>query len=353
MKRLQQMIGQIEPLDEQAMLKAQAQFDSLVTPPKSLGTLEDLAILYAGMVGEAWPPIPKKAVILMAGDHGVAAQGVSAFPQEVTVQMLYNYLHGGAGANVLARHAKADMFIVDVGVGAGLIDDPRIIKRKIAYGTKDFTRGPAMTRKQAIAGVLTGIEIANMAIDHGYNLFTLAEMGIGNTTSSAAIAAVYTGLTPEQAVGRGSGIGDKRLALKIDVVKRGLMLNQPDKNDPLDVLSKIGGYDIAGLAGVILGGAARRVPSFIDGLIATAGALVAYQLAPKARDYMLCSHLSAEPAHAKMLEVLGLQPVLDMGLRLGEGTGACLGMTLLDAGLKVLHEMATCEEAGVSYAEKS
>lgn len=351
MKKLQQIISSIQPRNEQAMLKAQQRLDSLVKPQGSLGSLENLAILYAGMSGQAMPDIPRKAVILMAGDHGVAVHGVSAYPPEVTVQMVYNYLQGGAGANVLARHAEADMFIVDIGVGLDLMDDPRIINKKIAYGTENFTQGPAMSREQAMKGLLTGIEVANMAIDRGYNLFALAEMGIGNTTSSAAIAAVYAELTAEMAVGRGSGIGDNRLQVKRDAVRRGLMRNKPNKNDAIDVLSKVGGYDIAGLAGVIIGGAARRVPSFVDGFIATAAALIAYGVAPQTKDYMFCSHLSAEPAHAKMLEVLGLQPILDMGLRLGEGTGACLGMTLLDASIKVMHGMVTFEEAGVSYAE--
>ncbi|SDF07646.1 nicotinate-nucleotide--dimethylbenzimidazole phosphoribosyltransferase [Sporolituus thermophilus] len=351
MELLQQTIRNIPPVAHQAAAAVKRRFDRLTKPQGSLGELETLVANYAGMTGEQMPSIPRKAMVLMAGDHGVAVHGVSAYPQEVTVQMVYNYLSGGAGANVLARHAGADMFIVDVGVRVDLKEHPRIINRKIAYGTEDFTRGPAMTREQAVKGLEVGIEIANMCIDQGYGLFALAEMGIGNTTATAAIASVFTGLSPEQAVGRGSGIGDGRLKIKQQVVQQALLVNKPNRGDALDVLSKIGGYDIAGLAGVILGGAARRVPTVIDGVIATGAALIAAGLAPEARNYMIGSHLSAEPAHGKMLEVLGLRAVLDMGMRLGEGTGACLAMTLLDAGIKLLRDMATFEEAGIATAE--
>lgn len=348
MELLQQTINKIPQLDTQAAAAVQQRLDHMAKPQGSLGELETILCQYAGMTGQQLPVIPHKAMVLMAGDHGVAAHGISAFPQEVTVQMIYNYLTGGAGANVLARHADADLFIVDIGVRVDLMNHPQIINRKIAYGTADFSQGPAMTRAEAIKALEVGIEIGNMCIDRGYSLFGLAEMGIGNTTSTAAIAAVYCDLPAEQAVGRGSGIGDGRFKIKIEAVKRGLMINKPDKHDAIDVLAKVGGYDHAGLAGVILAGAARRVPTVIDGCNATAAALIAAGLAPQAKQYMLGSHLSAEQSHRRMLEVLGIKPIIDLGMRLGEGTGAALAMTLLDGGIKILHEVGTFEEAGVT-----
>lgn len=352
MNVLQETINRIPTVDTEATRKVRERFDNLAKPAGSLGKLEDMVAIYAGMTGQARPKIPRKAVILMAGDHGVAARGVSAYPQEVTVQMVHNYLAGGAGANVLARHAGADMVIVDVGIRVDLMEHPNLFKRKIAYGTEDFTRGPAMTRSNAIRALETGIEIADRCIDQGYGLFALAEMGIGNTTSSAAIAAALLELSPENAVGRGSGIGDNRLKVKIESVRQALAVNRPDPADTLDVLSKVGGYDIAGLAGVILGGAARRAPTMVDGVIATAAAMIAAGLAPQAKSYMLGSHISAEPAHKKMLDSLGLTASLDLGMRLGEGTGAALAMTVLDAGIKALNQIATFAEANVTSREE-
>ena len=308
----------------------------------SLGRLEGLVADICAMTGRP-PEILKKAMILAVGDHGIAKYGVSNFPQEVTVQMVESYMRRAAGANVLARHAGISddgFFVVDVGVNADLPPGQRLINKKIAYGTEDFTEGPAMSREQALLSLEAGFSVANDCIDAGYQMLVLSEMGIGNTTSSAAIASVFTGLEPKQTVGRGTGIGDKRLTIKQQVVVRGLVVNQPDKRDPVGVLAKVGGYELGALAGVLLAGAARRVPVFVDGLNATASALIAHGLFPAARDYMLPSHLSAEIGHTAMLKILGLQPLLTANMRLGEGTGASVVIALLDAAIGLLRRAA-------------
>lgn len=306
----------------------------------SLGVLEELTADVCAMTGKQ-PKIFKKAMILAAGDHGIAEYGVSNFPQEVTVQMINGYLKATAGANVLARHAgitDEDFFIVDIGVKADLAENYKIINKKIAYGTDDFTKGPAMTRENALLSIKAGFDVANDCIDKGYEMLVLSEMGIGNTTASAAIASVFTGLEPEYTVGRGTGIGDKRLSIKRQVVKNGLEINKPDKADPLGVLAKVGGYELGGLAGVVLAGAARRVPVFVDGVNATASALIAWGLFPESKNYMLPSHLSAEIAHKSMLEILGLSPVLTADMRLGEGTGASVVIRCIDAAMSIICE---------------
>lgn len=317
-------------------------WENLGKNKRSLGRLEDLVADISAMTGEL-PQIYKKAMILTAGDHGIAQYGVSNFPQEVTIQMIDGYLRASAGANVLARHAgisNEDLWVVDIGVKVDLTEHPRLINKKVAYGTLDFTKGSAMKRNQAIASIKAGFEVASMCIDNGYKMLVLSEMGIGNTTSSAAIASVYTGLEPEQTVGRGTGIGDKRLAIKRKIVIDGLALNKPDKNDAIDVLSKVGGYELGGLAGVILAGAARRVPVFVDGVNATAAALIAWGLFPDSKYFMLPTHLSAEIAHRAMLDIIGLTPVLTANMRLGEGTGASVVIRLIDAVIEVFNKTA-------------
>lgn len=351
MQLLNATLKAIQPPDAAAAAKVRARLDSLTKPPGSLGRLEDMVCQYAGVTGEARPAIPRKCMVLIAADHGVARLGVSAYPVETTVHMTRNYLVArGAGANALAKFSGADMVVVDLGVAGDLTDVPGLWHRKIAPGTADFTQGPAMTREQAVRALETGIEIAADRADQGYRCFSLGEMGIGNTTASAAIAVAFTGITPEQATGRGTGISDSRLAVKIDAVRRALAVNCPDPADGLDILAKIGGFELGGLAGVILGAAARRCLVVIDGLNASAAALIATALAPDARHYLMASHLSAEPAHTKMLEHLGLAAYIDMGLRLGEATGASLAMNLLDAAIRMTGEMATFTEAGVSGA---
>jgi nicotinate-nucleotide--dimethylbenzimidazole phosphoribosyltransferase len=348
MKLLQETLAAIGPLDEAVMTKVQARLDSLTKPPGSLGRLEDIVRQYAGVTGEERPGIPRKCMVLAAADHGVARLGISAYPIETTIHMTRNYLISqGAGANALAKFCGADMVVVDMGVAGDLSAVPGLWHRKIAYGTADFTQGPAMTKEQAVKALETGIEIAADRARSGYRCFSIGEMGIGNTTASAAIVAAFTGITPEQATGRGTGISDSRMAIKIDAVRKALAVNCPDRADGLDVLAKVGGFEIGALAGVILGAAANRCLIVIDGFNASASALIATSLAANAREYLLASHLSAEQAHTKMLDHLGLEAYIDMKLRLGEATGASLAMDLLDAAIKMLAEMATFGEAGV------
>jgi len=298
---------------------------------EDLGLLEEMVTDYAAMLGGV-PERIKPVMGLMCGDHGIAKYGVSAFPQEVTLQMIVGYMRGTAGACVLANHAGARVCVVDVGTKFDLSDEkrfPSVRHRKVAKGTEDFTQGPAMTREQAQAALQVGIDVANEWIDKGCNLLYTGEMGIANTTSTAAIAAAFLGIEPELTVGRGSGINDERMKVKLEVVRRGLEKNKPVLGDAMDVLCKVGGYDHAGLAGLILGGAMRRVPTMLDGVNATAAALLAYGLAPECAGYMLCSHLSSDLSHRRMLEVLKLKPIVDAGMRLGEGTGASLAIALL------------------------
>ncbi|HHY37026.1 MAG TPA: nicotinate-nucleotide--dimethylbenzimidazole phosphoribosyltransferase [Firmicutes bacterium] len=350
MEKLQTALAQIKPLDRQIMAQTQKRLDSLTKPPGSLGLLEELACQVAGITGQVCPPLPRKTCILMAGDHGVVAEGVSAFPQEVTVQMVLNFLRGGAAMNVLSRHVGSELLIVDVGVAADLPDLPGLLKRKVAYGTANMATGPAMTREQAVAALEVGIQVVQDSIARGTGLVGLGEMGIGNTTPSAAIIAVYSGRPVDQVVGRGTGLDDEGLRVKIRAIEKALAVNRPDPADPLDVLAKVGGLEIAALAGVILGAAAGRIPVITDGFISTAAALIAVGLCPTAKEYLICSHLSAEPGHSIMLEYLGLRPLLHLDMRLGEGTGAALAMFLVEAALKLLTGMATFAEAAISGA---
>lgn len=350
-KLLRETIAAIRPLDAAAMAGVRTRLDSLAKPPGSLGRLEDMVRQYAGVTGEQRPAIPRKCMMLFAADHGVARRGVSAYPIETTIHMIRNYLVSrGAGANALAKFCGADILVVDMGVAGDVSAIPGLWHRKIAYGTADFTQGPAMTRQQAVQAIETGIAAVGDRVRRGYRCFSLGEMGIGNTTASAAIAAAFTGISPEQATGRGTGISDGRLAVKVAAVRQALLVNRPDPADGVDILAKVGGFEIGGLAGVILGAAAHRSLVVVDGFNAGAAALVATALAPTAKEYLLASHLSAEPAHIRMLEVLGLKAYIDMGLRLGEATGASLTMSLLDAAIKMLNEMATFGEAGVCGA---
>lgn len=307
---------------------------------KDLGKLEEMVVQYAAMTGEKPPQKLRSAMVLMCGDHGIAKYGVSAYPQEVTRQMINGYMRETAGATVLARHAKADVYVCDVGTAFDLSALDKVYQKKVAWGTNDFTQGPAMTQEQAEAALQVGIEMADMCIDKGYNLLYTGEMGIGNTTSTAAIASAFMGLDPLLTVGRGSGINDERMKIKRQVVIDGLAKNKPVVGDAMDVLCKVGGYDHAGLAGVIIGAARRRVPTMVDGVNATAAALLAYGLYPESRDYMLCSHLSSDISHKKMLEILRLTPIVDAGMRLGEGTGASLAIVVLQAALDVYNTLS-------------
>ncbi|WP_195575857.1 nicotinate-nucleotide--dimethylbenzimidazole phosphoribosyltransferase [Paenibacillus sp. 1001270B_150601_E10] len=334
---------------KQAALDHQNQ---LTKPPGSLGVLEGLSLKLAAIAGEVKPFFERKAVVVMAADHGVVEEGVSAFPAEVTPQMVLNFLHGGAGVNVLARAASADVFCVDVGVNAELTH-PKLISRKVKYGTNNMAKGPAMSQEEAIEAVQAGIDTVSELVKQGYSMFATGEMGIGNTTASAAILCAMTGITPEAAVGRGTGIGDEQWKHKCDVVRRSLEVNKPDPNDGLDVLAKIGGLEIAGLVGVILGAASHGAPVVIDGFISTAAALLAANLAPEVKDYLIGSHLSEEQGHQALLQQLGLTAPLHMNMRLGEGTGAALMFQLVDASCRIMREMATFAEAGVSGKEEA
>lgn len=345
--KFEEVLRSIAPLDEVAQGKAKAHLDNLTKPPGSLGKLEEIAVQLAGITGSFPLMEMKKAIMVMAGDHGVCAEGVSAFPQEVTPQMVLNFLSGGAAINVLARHAGADVICVDMGILTDLQDE-RLYVRKIRRGTGNIAREEAMSRKEAVQAIVAGIGMVEVLYGQNYRLFATGEMGIGNTTPSAAMLSVLAGLDVEQTVGRGTGINDLGVSKKQQVVRQAISLHQPDPNDPLDVLSKLGGLEIAGLVGVILGSAAHRCPVVIDGFIASVAALTASRLSPESVQYMILSHLSQESGHRILLEQLRLEPTLNLQMRLGEGTGAALMMPLIDAAVKIMREMATFESAGVS-----
>jgi len=344
-------IEAIGALDQKAMEAAQARLDSLIKPPGSLGVLEELAVQLAGITGNPQPVINKKAVIIMAGDHGVVAEGISVAPQEITWQMLPTFLSGVAGIGVLARHAGARVVVVDVGVAVP-VETPGVLRRKVRSGTGNIAEGPAMTRDEAIAAIEAGIEVARSEIEGGANLLATGDMGIGNTTPSSAILAACGGYSAQAVAGRGTLVNDEVLGRKIAVIGRALAVNQPDPGDGLDILAKVGGLEIAGLCGVILGAAASRVPVLLDGFITTAAALVAWKLQPKSKEFMIASHLSGEQGHRMMLELLGLTPMVHMKMRLGEGTGAVLAMHMVEAATKIVREMRSFAETGMTNLEE-
>ena len=342
------LLARIQPLDAESMSAARARQDVLTKPQGSLGRLEALSIQIAGITRQPRPKIQHKVVTVMAGDHGVVAEGVSAYPQEVTPQMVLNFLYGGAAINVLTRHVGARVVIVDMGAAATMEPHPQLLIRKIAPGTANIAVGPAMTRQQAEACLLAGAEIVEAEIANGLDLLATGDMGIGNTTPSAAIAAAVTGKSVREIAGRGTGVDDRGLERKISAIERALQVNQPNPADGLDLLAKIGGFEIGGLAGAILGAAANGRPVVIDGFISTAAAIIAVTLNPQVRDYLIAAHTSQELGHRLMTEWLGLTPLLDLQMRLGEGTGAALAMSIIEASCTVLDEMATFGEAGVS-----
>ena len=345
---LSKTIANIRPLDVKSMAAAKVRQDTLTKPTGSLGRLEELSIRIAGMQGKPLPQIKQKAVIVMAADHGVAARGTSAYPQEVTAEMVLNFLHGGAGINVISRQVGARVVIVDMGVAKKLDSRPELISRRIAAGTQDMSKGPAMTVAQATRSVEAGIEIVTTEIKKGLDIVATGDMGIGNTTASAAICAVMTGKTAAKVTGRGTGLDDQQLQQKIIIINEAITLNKPDFSKPLEVLAKVGGFEIGGLAGVILGAASHRVPVIIDGFISGAAALIAAGLCPQCTDYMIAGHCSVEPGHKILLQHLGLKPLLDLEMRLGEGTGAALAMSFAEISVRILTEMATFTEAGVA-----
>jgi len=352
MSTLDATIAAIGPLDEQAMARARARQDSLTKPHGALGRLEALSIQVAGITGRPQPCVRNKAVIVVAGDHGVVAEGVSAYPSAVTPQMVDNFLRGGAAINVLARHVGARVVVVDAGVAADMPARPGLLVKKVAHGTANMRRGPAMTSEQAVQSIIAGIEALEAELAQGLDIVATGDMGIGNTTPSSAIVAAVTGRPVAQVTGRGTGVDEAGLANKITVIDEALRLNRPRPDDGLDLLAKVGGFEIGGIAGVILGAAAHRIPIVVDGFISTAGALIAAQLAPQVRDYLISGHRSVEAGHRAALEYLGLVPLVDLDLRLGEGTGAVLGISLVEAACKILAEMATFDEAGVAGREE-
>ena len=352
MTGLSRLLASIAPPSRDGESAARRHLDSLTKPPGSLGRLEEIALRLAVLRGRA-PEVARPVIFTFAADHGVVAEGVSAYPQVVTAQMVENFTRGGAAVNVLARQAGARVVVADFGVATPLGRSPQLVECPIGPGTANIAAGPAMTREQAIRAIETGARLADEAMDAGADLLATGEMGIGNTTAASAITAAITGVPAEQVTGRGTGVDEATLTRKVAAVRRALEVNRPDPRDGLDVLAKVGGFEIGGLTGVILAGAARRVPVALDGFIAGSAALLAVTLAPDSRHALFASHRSAEPGHAHALEHLGLEPYLDLGLRLGEGTGAALFIHLARAAALVWSEMATFKAAGVSESPEA
>lgn len=360
---MREMLDRITEVKTEFYEQAQKRLDNLTKPPGSLGRLEEFAKRLVAITENNMPELDKKVIFTFAGDHGVSEEGVSAYPKEVTRQMVFNFLNGGAGINVLARHAGAEVAVVDIGVDCDF-GNPSLsplskggnkgglfISKKVVSGTKNIRKGSALTREQAIKCVTIGIELANEYAKKGYKIFGTGDMGIGNTTSASAISAVLTARPVSEVTGKGTGISDNALTKKIEIIEDAIKINKPDPKDAIDVLAKVGGAEIGGIAGLIIGSAVNRIPIVVDGFISTAGALIAYCLEPKTKDYMFAAHNSVEKGHRIVLEKIGLKPILDLDLRLGEGTGSAIAMLMIEAGLKIYKEMATFGEAGVS--EKS
>src|SRR5437870_2200017 len=343
---LSSLLSAIAAPPADAFAEAQRHLDSLTKPPGSLGRLEEIAARLAVLRGGT-PRVERPVIFTFAADHGVVEEGVSAYPQVVTAQMVENFLHGGAGVNVLARQAGARVVVADLGVATPLSARAGLVSRRVADGTRNIARGPAMTREQAVAAIEVGAELAEAVIADGADLLGLGEMGIGNTTAASAVTAAITGAPVEAVTGRGTGIDDATWRRKVEVVGRALARNRPDRADGLDVLASVGGFEIGGLAGVALAGAAHRVPVALDGFVATAAGLIAVAIAPAAPHFLFASHRSVEPGHAVALGHLGLEPYLDLGMRLGEGTGAALFVHLARAAARIYTEMATFKSAGV------
>lgn len=338
----------IPSFDQIAAQKACKRQDVLTKPLGSLGLLEKLSVSLAGMTGSERPQFKQKGVIVMAADHGVALSGVSAYPREVTAQMVLNFVKGGAAINVLSRQAGAKVTVVDIGVAYDFKGIEGICHRKLAWGSQNILELPAMTREQAEEGIQVGIDVVLEEIHKGMDIVATGEMGIGNTTPSSAITAILTSSPVKDVTWRGTGIDDKRLKFKIEAIERAICLHEPNPQDPIDVLAKVGGLDIAGLTGVILGATSRRVPVVVDGFISGAAALVAAHLEPAIKPFLIASHQSVERGHSVIWDHLGLRPILSLDLRLGEGSGAVLAFHIIEAATRILNEMSTFEQAGVS-----
>ncbi|MGC1401381.1 MAG: nicotinate-nucleotide--dimethylbenzimidazole phosphoribosyltransferase [Thermodesulfobacteriota bacterium] len=348
MSALSETIKSVKSVDWNLEPAIRAHLDQLTKPPKSLGRLEDLAAQYCLITNSLTPSLGKKKIFTFAGDHGVAAEGVSAYPKEVTPQMVRNLLAGGAAVNVLARHVGAEVAVIDIGVDDPLNEAPDLIRRKIKSGTNNIAKGPAMSLEEARQAIEVGIELARSAAQDQVTLIGTGEMGIANTTPSSALFAVLLPCPVEDITGRGTGIDDAGLIKKVEVIKQSLKVNQERLADPLSALAALGGLEIAGICGLCLGAAASRIPVVVDGFISSAGALAACRLCPPVRDYLFFSHLSEEAGHATFLRIFKVAPILDLKMRLGEGTGAALAMSIIEASVKIYNEMATFASAGVS-----
>jgi nicotinate-nucleotide--dimethylbenzimidazole phosphoribosyltransferase len=345
---IKKIIAGIKPINETFVKTAYKRIDNLTKPKESLGRLEEIAAKLYAVYGGKMPKKLQKAVYVFAGDHGVTAQGVSAYPKDVTYQMVFNFLSGGAAINVLSRHAGADVYVVDAGVDFDFGKAKGLIHKKAGRGTKDFTLGPAMTEKEAVACIMNGFDIAAAAIKKGYNLLAPGDMGIGNTTASSAVLKAATGANTKTLVGYGTGIDDKGLKIKIAAVDRAMEINKPKSNDALDILKKVGGFEIGSICGFILGCAYHKTPVVVDGFISSAGAALAYLFSKNCRDYLFFSHSSVEKGHKVFYDFIQDKPIFDLNLRLGEGTGAALAFSIIEASAKIYNEMATFEEAAVS-----
>ena len=346
-----QVCSQIEPIDPSWLNAARERQLTLTKPPGSLGRLEEIANRLAAIQRTTTPVVTKKRIYVVAGDHGVTVEGVSAYPREVTPQMVDNFLRGGAAINVLGRAAGIEVRVVDAGVDADLSDRAELIHAKVVRGTSNFAVGPAMTRAQAEACLTAGIELAQAAFNDGINLLGIGEMGIGNTTSASAITAALLKCDPERVTGRGTGLDDAGLVHKIAVIRRGIETNNPDSTDGIDILAKVGGAEIGMMAGIVLGAAANHLSVVADGFISTTAAALALTLQPKVGDYLFNGHRSVERGHTALIDFIGEQPLLDLSMRLGEGTGAALAMNIIEGAAKLLTEMATFADAGVSNKE--
>lgn len=348
--KIDDVLEAIEPVDASYYVKAQARLDNLTKPKGSLGRLEEIASRIVAVKQSLKPSLKRKVIFTMAGDHGICEEGISAYPQEVTPQMVFNFLRAGAGINVLARHVGAEVIVVDMGVAHKFeIQNPKFKDKKVNFGTKNFAKEPAMTREQVHKALIGGIEAFQEAhLQEKIDIVGVGDMGIGNTTPSSAIVAAITGEDVELVTGRGTGINGEAFTRKIEVIKRALTLHSPDPDDPVDVLSKVGGFEIGGIAGVVLAAASEKVPVVIDGFIASCGALIAFKMCPKVKDYLIAAHQSVEAGHMAILQYINLRPLLNLEMRLGEGTGAALGIGLVEVAVRVFNEMATFSEAGVS-----
>jgi nicotinate-nucleotide--dimethylbenzimidazole phosphoribosyltransferase len=355
MVNLETTVKKIYPQDGLVRDDAKKRLDNLALPHWALGDLMDLAIDIAGITRSITPKITKKAIVTMAADHGVVVENISKFPSEVTAQMVYNFVNGGAGINALAGQAKAEIFVVDMGVAADLnklAEQKKIINKKVGLGTKNIAKGPAMSKAMAVRAIESGIDIAT-ELSETFDIIGTGDMGIGNTTPSTAIAAICTGKNVEDLTGRGTGLDDDQLQHKINIIKQALDINKPDTKDGLDILAKIGGFEIGGIAGLILGAAAQGIPVVVDGFISTAGALIAAKIEPFIKDYLIFAHRSVEPGHKAMQEALGCRkPLLDLNFRLGEGTGAAVAMNLVEGAVAILTQVATFQEAAVAGSDK-